>query len=107
MDVGGDQKRMLQGLKFGGDVVVGTLGRTTGIFLAGDTLRVGAAIIAFIGTLGIGATGVGGLFLTGCTGIARGSERDGYGASYWKPDDLLRRPQRWSQVGRECDGSCR
>ena len=81
MDVGGDWKRTLQGMTFGGADVVGTLGHTTGIFSDVDTLRVGAAMIAFIGTLGIGAGGFGGSLPTGCMEIARGSGGGGRGAS--------------------------
>ena len=82
MDVGGDRKRTLQGMTFGGADVVGTLGHTIGLFLVIDTLRVGTTMIAFIGTLGIGA---GGSLPTGCMEIARDSGRGGRGASRWKP----------------------
>ena len=81
IDVGGDLKRIFQGMTFWGADVIGILGHTAGIFSAVDTLRVGATMIAFIGTLGYGAGGFGGSLPTGCMEIARGSGGGGRGAS--------------------------
>ena len=87
--VGGWVLPSVRGMAFGGDIVVGTLGRVSGIFTAAGTIGGGTAMIDVIGTLVIcsggvgGVGGVGGTCPSGWPGIVRGS--GGLDAMGWKP----------------------